>query len=88
MAVSVTLTTTARQDTKLQQALLDLNAQRIADGQPPYADVNEMATDRLKANLLGLVDMMDAAEADQVRAAYLLATNAVRTQVKTALGLV
>ncbi len=84
--IAVSITTTAKQDARLAEFLSMVNAARVAQGEQPFADVNALSTFMLRDQLVSSVQSMDEKEAEQVKAAYNAATNAVQAQVRTLLG--
>ncbi len=84
--IEVSLATTPKQDARLAEYLTELNADRAAQGDPPFSDINALAADLLKIQLLAWVRRMEDNEAGAVRLAYASATNSVQAQVKTLLG--
>lgn len=87
MAVQVSITTTARQDARLAKMLAAVNADRVASGQAPFADVNDMSKEFLKNVLISWVRNTDSEDGQAVGSAYQDATDAVQAQVKSLLGL-
>ena len=80
-----TITTTAAEDATLAFALPLVNAQRLADGKPPFttADlVDFFVRQQVMAYRQGMLDD----ETTRVRAAFEAAPAAKRQQVKTVLG--
>ncbi len=67
--------------------LASTNAQRVAQGQQTFADVNAMSTDILTQQILSWIQAQKETEALQVKQAFLAANNQVQNQVKTDLGL-
>lgn len=85
--ISVTINTTTKQDNRLAEFLASVNAGRVAQGDQPFADINALATDLLKSQLLSWVKSMDSLESDKVKSAYDSASNTAQNQVRALLGL-
>lgn len=52
---------------RLQELLARMNEDRVTAGDPPYADVNDMATQILKSRLKLLVKESERVERDRLR---------------------
>lgn len=85
--ISITIPTTARQDTKLAKILSTINAQRASNGQPPFVDVADMFLDLLKKQISTYTDAFDQQDGSAVVAAYLAASDTVQARVRSDLGL-
>jgi len=84
---TITLTTTANQDTILARLLVAQNASRVEQQLAPYADVQAM----VRGILVGAVQSWRAQQDDedlrQVGAAYVAAPSATQATVRSTLGL-
>ena len=84
---TITLTTTANQDTILARLLVAQNASLVEQQLAPYADVQAM----VRGILVGAVQSWRAQQDDedlrQVGAAYVAAPSATQATVRSTLGL-
>jgi hypothetical protein len=87
MAISVNIPTTATQDARLANMLSQVNAQRTANGQTTYADMNALCTQIIIDQITDWVQSQNAMIASTVANAYSNATQTQQNQVKTILGL-
>lgn len=79
--ISITFTTSARQDAKLAKMLAWVNAQRLVDGEAAYADVTEYGRAVLIATFQSWVRDQDLRDDESLTDAYNAATPAVQAQV-------
>lgn len=86
MAIDIHIDTTARQDNKLNLYLISVNKLRANAGLTPYATITDLLKDLLIETAKSLVTSPDITDADNVRNAYLNASDAIQAQVKTLLG--
>lgn len=80
--INISIPTNTTQDAKLARVLTYLNQDR----EVPYADVDEMAEDRLTRDLKQLVRMLDEREHKAIFTAWESADESVKDQVKALLG--
>ena len=85
-AGSYTVTTTAAQDTALNKLLQQVNIDRVADGKPTIT-TTQLVSALAKAGADDAISNASGLEAETVRKAYINATQAVKDQVKTTLGI-
>ena len=87
MAISISIPTTPRQDTKLAKYLDWVNDNRIKSGLTPYDTIDDLLEDFLIENTKNLVQQPDIEDAEKVKAAYIDANDNIQSQVKSLLGI-
>jgi hypothetical protein len=88
MIVTVAVTDlTTRQTKRLAEFLANLNIQRVQQGKAPFSTYNDYCVDYLTQWTTDHVRNFDVVEGELVKEAYINASNANQTSVKTTLGL-
>lgn len=87
MAIDIHIDTTVRQDAKLAMYLTRTNASNVANGLPPYATVNDLFKALLIETAKDLIKFPDLEDAEKVKGAYIDASDATQSQVKTLLNI-
>jgi hypothetical protein len=84
--MTITITTTAGQDTVLQRLLTKTNANRAAAGQPALADVPALVVLLLTNNVQAFRDQQISEDASAVADAYVTGDATKRQAIKAAAG--
>ena len=84
---TITLTTTANQDTILARLLTSMNVERTAQSLAPYVDVPAMVRGILVGAVQSWRSQQDDEDLRQVGAAYVAAPSATQATVRSTLGL-